>query len=745
MDIEKIIRELTLEEKVSLLVGKSFWETTNIERLGIPSVVMTDGPHGLRLSEGMDISNTKPATTFPIEAAMASTFNSDLIRSAGQAMAEECQHYGVGVLLGPGLNGKRSPLGGRNFEYFSEDPFLSGKMGAALVSGIQSVGVSATIKHFVANEQETNRMTTSSEVDERALREIYLKPFEMVIKEAKPWAVMCAYNKLNGVHMAQNSKYLLEVLRSEWNYDGVMMSDWGAVVDKVEAVKGGLDLEMPGPGTRNQRVLDAIKEGRISEEEINERVRNFLTLLGRVLAGKRENPVCDFEAHDEIAGQVAKEACVLLKNKNNFLPLKEKTNVAVIGEFAELPRFQGGGSSHMNPYKLSIPVEEIEKFANVTYCAGYGKNHDHELVEKAVQIAKSSEAVIIFAGTTEIIESEGYDRESISLPDCQLELIKKVHGVNPNVVIVTNSGSALDFSEFEHYSRAILHAWLQGQAGGRAIAEILFGKVNPSGKLSETFPISLESTPSYLDFPGDIRQVKYAESIFTGYRYYDTTKAEVMYPFGFGLSYTSFEYSDIRISKEELKNGETIDVSFKVKNTGKYSGMEAVQIYIHDVKSALKRPEKELKGFSKVELLPGEEKLVTITLDESAFSYYIPHMGAFGVESGEFEISVGASSRDLRLKGRVNFISSVIVRETPTLLHNVKYWLDDERTNKTINMLTQMMRMEESNPMYGILMGMPVFKVLWFMEALGVSSEQVMQICGMLGIDFARAKELNEK
>lgn len=745
MDIEKIIRELTLEEKVSLLAGKSFWETTDIERLDIPSVVLTDGPHGLRLSDGMNISDTKPATAFPIEAAMASTFNLDLIRSAGQAMAAECQHYGVSVLLGPGLNGKRSPLSGRNFEYFSEDPFLTGKMGAALVNGIQSVGVSATIKHFVANEQESNRMTTSSEVDERALREIYLKPFEMVVKEAEPWAVMCSYNKLNGVHMAQNSKYLLDVLRDEWGYDGVVMSDWGAAVDKVESVRGGLDLEMPGPGLRNQRVLDAVKDGRISETEINERVRNFLGLLDRVISGRRENKVCDFEAHDEIAGRVAEEACVLLKNENHFLPLKEKTNVAVIGEFAEHPRFQGGGSSHMNPYKLSIPLEEIEKFANITYCAGYGKDYDYELLEKAVKIAKSSEAVIIFAGTTEIIESEGYDRESIKLPDCQLELIKKVYEANKNVVVVTNSGSALAFAEIEGYSRAILHAWLQGQAGGRAIAEILFGKVNPSGKLSETFPVSLESTPSYLNFPGDIRQVKYAESIFTGYRYYDTTKAEVMYPFGFGLSYTSFEYSDLRISKEKLKNGETVEVSFNVKNTGKFSGMEAVQIYVHDVKSALKRPEKELKGFSKVSLSQGEEKRVTVTLDESAFSYYVPHMGTFAVESGEFEIMVGASSRDIRLKESVHFNSSVIVREAPTLLHSVKYWIEDERTMPAINMLLQMMKMDESNPMYAIFMGMPVFKVIWFMESLGVSREQILQICGMLGIDFTEAKELNEK
>lgn len=745
MDIEKVVSELTLEEKVSLLAGKNFWETTDVERLGIPSVVLTDGPHGLRLSDGMDISNTKPATVFPIEAAMASTFNSDLIRSAGQAMAEECQHYGVSVLLGPGLNGKRSPLGGRNFEYFSEDPFLSGKMGAALVSGIQSGGVSATIKHFVANEQETNRMTTSSEVDERALREIYLKPFEMVVREAKPWAVMCSYNKLNGVQMAQNSKYLLDVLRGEWGYDGVVMSDWGAAVDKVESVKGGLDLEMPGPGLRNQRVLDAVKEGRVSEEEINERVRNFLRLLNRVIAGRKESQACEFEAHDEIAGRVAEEACVLLKNEDHFLPLKEKTNVAVIGEFAEHPRFQGGGSSHMNPYKLSIPLEEIKKFANVTYCAGYGKDRDPELLAKAVQIAKSSEAVIIFAGTTEIIESEGYDRESICLPDCQLELIQKLHEVNKNVVVVTNSGSALAFAELDHYSRAMLHAWLQGQAGGRAIAEILFGKVNPSGKLSETFPVSLESTPSYLNFPGDIRQVKYTESVFTGYRYYDTTKAEVMYPFGFGLSYTSFEYSDLRISKTELKNGETVEVSFNVKNTGEISGMEAVQVYVHDVQSALKRPEKELKGFSKVSLLPGEEKRVTVTLDDSAFAYYVPHMGAFAVESGEFEILVGASSRDIRLKGSVNFNSSVMVRESPTLLHDVKYWMEDERTKPAINMLLQMMKMDESNPMHAIFMGMPVFKVIWFIGTMGASQEQVLQICGVLGIDFAEAKELNEK
>ncbi|WP_080838083.1 glycoside hydrolase family 3 C-terminal domain-containing protein [Cohnella massiliensis] len=716
MDIEALIGSMTAEEKIRLLAGASFWSTNAIERLGIPSIVLTDGPHGLRLSAsdetGDILSNTKPATAFPIEAAMAATWNEELIGEAGRAMAEECQHYGVGILLGPGVNGKRSPLGGRNFEYYSEDPYLSGRMGAAFVKGVQSGGVGTSVKHFVANEQETNRMVVSTEADERTLRELYLLPFEMIVKEAKPWTIMCSYNKLNGTQMANNDEYLNGILKNEWGFEGLVMSDWGAVGDKVASVRYGLDLEMPGPGARDAEVLEAYRNGLVTDEQLDDHVRRVLGVIRQAIEARRDVPALETEKHHELARKVAEEAIVLLKNDGGLLPLRKRANVAVLGRFAEMPRFQGGGSSHMNPAKLDIPLDALSAFANTVYGAGYtDESIDEELIEEAKELAKGKDAVIVFVGTTEKIESEGYDRADLNLPASHLRLIEAAAGVNPNVVVVNHSGSAIDVGPFESLARAIVHAWLPGQAGGSAIANVLFGETNPSGKLTETFPLALEHNPSYLSFPGHIRKVHYNEGIFVGYRYYDAKKLDVRYPFGYGLSYSRFDYSRLELSAADLTNGELLRVKFDVTNRGDRAGKEIAQVYVRDVLSSVAKPEKELKGFAKVELAPGETKTVEIELDERAFAHYCEHLGRFAVESGDFAILVGASSRDIRLSAQVAFRSEDDIREPLTSDHSLKEWLEDERYSARTKQAFAGMNLNDDSPIFPILLGMPLQKL----------------------------------
>jgi len=739
MNIEELIAKMTIEEKIGLLAGSSFWNTQAVERLHIPSIIMTDGPHGVRLSSSTEpggvLSNAKPATAFPIEAAMAATWNEQLVYELGRVIAEECQYYNVGILLGPGMNGKRSPLGGRNFEYFSEDPFLTGKMGASFVKGVQEGGVGTSIKHFVANEQETNRMVVSSEVDERTLREIYMLPFEMVVKDAKPWTVMCSYNKVNGTYMANNDKYLNGVLKQEWGFEGLVVSDWGAVADKVASVQCGLDLEMPGPGTRNAEVLEAYRNKQITDEQLDDHVRRILKVIRKVLEHKREVSSIDWERHHAIARKVAEEAIVLLKNEDAVLPLAKQAKVAVLGKFAKHPRFQGGGSSHMNPAKLDIPLDEISKFAQTVYSAGYGDEEDNEeLIKEACELAAGQDAVVIFVGTTEEIESEGFDRTDLNIPRSHTRLIEEVSKVNANVIVVVNSGSATDIGAYEPQVKAIVQAWLPGQAGGSAIANVLFGEVNPSGKLPETFPLALEHNPSYLSFPGNVNQVKYSEGIFVGYRYYDKKKLDVKYPFGFGLSYTQFEYSNLRLSSNSLKDGDVLKVTVDVKNIGDRAGKEVVQVYVRDVKSSVMKADKELKGFAKVELAPGETKTVEIELNERAFSHYVEHLGKFAVESGEFEILVGASSRDIRLSGTVVFTASEDVREPLTLRHSLQEWLKDGRHADQVQFLMSQMKLDADNPMYPIFLGMPIRKILNFLPSFGYPREVVDQIHGVFGM-----------
>ncbi|WP_284645826.1 glycoside hydrolase family 3 C-terminal domain-containing protein [Paenibacillus silviterrae] len=739
------MEKLTIEEKISLLAGGSFWTTQAVERVRLPSIILTDGPHGLRLSMGTNpgqmLMNTQPATAFPIEAAMAATWNEALIEEMGAVIAEECQYYDVGILLGPGMNGKRSPLGGRNFEYFSEDPYLTGRMGNAFVKGVQSGGVGTSIKHFVANEQETNRMVVSSEVDERTLRELYMLPFEMVVGEAKPWTVMCSYNKVNGTHMANNDKYLNGVLKQEWGFEGLVMSDWGAVGNKVASVQYGLDLEMPGPGARSTEVLEAYRNGQITDEQLDDHVRRILGVIARVLENKRDVGSIDVEQHHGMARRVAEEAIVLLKNDGNVLPLAKGAKVAVLGAFAKEPRFQGGGSSHMNPAKLDSPLEEISKYADTVYGAGYDEKGSDELLKEACTLAAGRDAVVIFVGTTEIIESEGYEREDLNIPVSHTRLIEAVAKINPNVVVVVNSGSATDIDKYESRVKGIVQAWLPGQAGGSAIANVLFGEVNPSGKLTETFPLALEHNPSYLSFPGNVKQVVYSEGIYVGYRYYDTKLLDVKYPFGFGLSYTSFEYSNLRLSNSRLKDGDVLKVTVDVTNVGARSGKEVVQVYVRDIKSSVPKALKELKGFAKVDLAPGETRSVEIELNERAFSHYVEHLGRFAVESGEFEIQVGASSRDIRLLEKVTYTASEDVREPLTLLHSLQEWMRDDRHAAKVQRVMAQLNISPDNPMYPLFLGMPIRKILGFLFSMGYPQEVIAELNGLFGLDEGSGKQ----
>lgn len=660
MKAEEILKQLTLEEKCSLLSGKDFWNTKPLQRFGIREIMMTDGPHGLRKqvidSSEVALEESVLATCFPSGAALASTWNKELIEMAAEAIAEECIENDVDVLLGPAVNIKRSPLCGRNFEYYSEDPVLSSKIAKHFIKGIQNKGVSSCIKHFAANNQEYRRLTTDVKVDERALREIYLKSFEEAIKDGKPDSVMCAYNKINGTYASDNKYLLKDILRQEWVFEGVVISDWGAVNDRIKAVLAGLDIEMPSSyGINDKRVYEAIKNAEISEEDLDKVVLRILKFILKHQQKSKQVKV-DKEKHHQLACDMAKEAVVLLKNEDKILPINKNKNIAIIGEFAKKPRFQGGGSSHVNPTKIENALDNILKHTNnIKYSDGFSIDCDEineNLINDAVDVAKEADIVVLFLGLPEKYESEGFDRENMKLPSNQNLLIDKILEVNKNVVVVLSIGSPVEMP-WAKKVKGILNGYLLGQAGGSAIASILFGEVSPSGKLSETFPIKLEDNPSYLDFPGSNDIVKYGESIFVGYRYYDFKNMDVLFPFGHGLGYTDFEYIDISTDRDVYSEDEEINVVVKIKNIGNFKAKEVIQVYSHNVNSKVIRPFKELKAFEKVELDVGEEKEVTIKLKTSEFSYFNEDKGRFYVEEGEYDILVGSSSRDIRLEKRI--------------------------------------------------------------------------------------------
>ena len=662
-DPKEILAQMTLEEKASLCDGADFWHMKGMEKYDIPCIMVCDGPHGLRKKDyskkGDSLSNSVPAISYPTAATTACSWDPELLYEMGVALGKKCLKEEVGVLLGPGINMKRSPLCGRNFEYFSEDPILAGELAAGFINGVQSMGVGTSLKHFCANSQETRRMTCDSVVDERALREIYLTAFEIAVKKAKPWTVMNSYNKINGYHGSENKHTQLEILRNEWGYDGVVVSDWGAVNDRVLGLKNGNDLEMPSSsGSGTKRIVDAVRSGALDEAVVNERTLNVLNLIKKAADGAKANYNYNDADDQPFARKVAAQSMVLLKN-NGILPLKKNGKIAVIGELARTPRYQGAGSSHINPTQLDNALEELQKSGYaVEFAQGYElkqkkakKNAEH--LQQAIEVARRNETVVLFIGLTDDYEAEGFDRSHMALPAAHDTLVSEILKVNKNVVVVLAGGSPVEMPWNDGVS-AVLHSYLGGQAGAGAVADIISGAVNPCGKLSETYPITYSDTPAKNNFPGNPASVEYRESIYIGYRYYEKAEKNVRYPFGFGLSYTTFEYSDIKLDKTAMDENDILNVSFKVKNTGDVSGYEITQLYVADKESTIYRPVKELKAFKKVWLNPGETKEITLSLNKRAFAFYNVNINDWCVESGDFEILVGASSADIRLSATVN-------------------------------------------------------------------------------------------
>lgn len=660
MDIQKLLSEMTLEEKCSLLSGADFWHTKAVKRLGIPAMMMSDGPHGLRkqdqTGDHLGINDSIKAVCFPTACATAASFDREAVRAIGREIGKACQHEDLGVILGPAVNIKRSPLCGRNFEYFSEDPYLAGEMAVSLIDGVQSQGVGTSIKHFAANSQEHRRMSSDSVIDERTLREIYFPAFEQAVKRAKPWTVMCSYNKLNGTHASQNRELLTGVLREDWGFDGLVMSDWGAVSDRVAGVPAGLDLEMPSSGGSNdRRVMKAVQEGRLSEEAVDVAAGRVLQMVDRYLTSRRPDTPWDKEAQHALARQIAAECMVLLKNEDNILPLHEGEKLAVIGRFAAQPRFQGGGSSHINSFRVESLMDALEGMPGITYAQGYdvkGEEPDEALIAQAVEAAAHADKAVIVAGLPDSFESEGYDRTHMRMPRCQVELIERVAKVNPNVVVVLYNGSPVEMPWLP-CAKAVLEGYLGGQAVGGATRDVLFGTVNPCGCLPESFPVKLEDNPSYLTYGGEGDVAVYAEGVFVGYRYYDRKKMDVLFPFGHGLSYTTFAYANLRLSADRIRDTDTLTVSVDVTNTGKRAGKTVVQLYVGDRECEVFRPVRELKDFAKISLEPGETKTVTFTLSKRAFAYWNVKLHDWFVESGAFTVEIGRSSRDIALSAEV--------------------------------------------------------------------------------------------
>lgn len=677
-DIKKIVSQLTLEEKAGLCSGLNFWHTKGVDRLDIPSVMVTDGPHGLRKQSGssdhLGLLDSVPATCFPSAAGLACSWDVELVHQVGIALGEECQAEDVAVLLGPGANIKRSPLCGRNFEYFSEDPYLSSEMAAAHINGVQSQGVGTSLKHFAVNNQEHRRMTVDAIVDERTLREIYLASFEGAVIKAQPWTVMSSYNQVNGAFASENSRLLTDILKQEWGHQGFVVSDWGAVNERAAGLAAGLELEMPSSnGAGDRKIVEAVQAGLISEAALNDAVERILTVVFKSVDNKKENADYDAEAHHQLAMKVAAESMVLLKNDQAILPLAKSGSIAVIGAFADAPRYQGGGSSHIKPTKLDNTYAEIVRTvgetANVSYAQGYkleNDDSDEQLLQEAKNTASQADTVVLFLGLPDRYESEGYDRQHLNIPNNQLALLEAVAEVQQNLVIVLSNGSPI-VMPWLGKAKAVLEGYLGGQAVGGAIAAILFGDANPSGKLAETFPVKLSDNPSFLNFPGEGDKVEYKEGVFVGYRYYDTKEVEPLFPFGFGLSYTSFAYSNLIVDKTEFTDQDTVTVTVDVTNTGTVAGKEIVQLYVRDSVSTVIRPAKELKGFNKIELQPGEKKTVSFQLSKRAFAYYHVGLKDWHVETGEFEILVGASSRDIACSQTVQVQSTVSIRKPVTM------------------------------------------------------------------------------
>lgn len=733
-DILRIIEQMTLEEKAALCTGASNWTTLAIERLGIPQLFMSDGPHGVRRVTDINelAAASLPATCFPTASSLAASWDIDLCRELGQALADEAIALQVDLLLGPGNNMKRTPLCGRNFEYFSEDPFLTGELAAAFIDGVQSRGVGTSLKHYAANNQEFQRFSISAAVDERTLREIYLPAFETAVKKARPWTVMCAYNRVNGIYCSEHHELLVDILKNEWGFEGAVISDWGAVHDRVQALKGGLDLEMPGPKPRRvAAVVAAVRAGELDEAVLDEAVRRLLQVIFKA-AEKAKGGVFDQAAHHALARRAAGEGMVLLKN-NGILPLQRPGKIAVIGRAAQQPHFQGGGSSFINATRVAIPLAELQSVASgaeLSYCEGYPLTPDFQraLIDEAVAAAQQAEVALLFIALPTFKEAEGYDRADLDLSEHQITLIKAVSAVQPATVVILNNGSAVAMSAWIDGVAAVVEAWLMGQAGGGAIADLLFGQINPCGKLAETFPLAINDTPAFINFPGGNGEVRYGEGLFIGYRYYDFKQQPVLFAFGHGLSYTTFEYGNAQLSAPVFKDSDGITVSVDVTNTGKLAGKEIVQLYVSDRQARLVRPRKELKGFAKVALEPGESKTVTFSLEFRAFAYYHPGYQSWITDTGEVDILIGASAADIRCTLTAMLESTVVLPCRLNRESTVREWLEDPRGQAVFHPLfeqfqTQMGALfntgehgQGSLDILSIIMEMPLLSVLHFEE-----------------------------
>ena len=715
LDVKKLVNELTLEEKASLCSGADFWHTKAIDRLNIPAAMVSDGPHGIRkqesLADHMGVAESIKAIGFPTASAMACSFDRDLLHKVGDALGEECVAEDLAVLLGPGINMKRSPICGRNFEYYSEDPVVAGELGAAFVNGVQEHGVGTSLKHFAANNQEWRRMSISAEIDERTLREIYLAAFETVVKKAQPWTIMCSYNRINGVYSCENDWLLNKVLRDEWGFKGLVMTDWGAMDERVPSLKAGLDLEMPDcHGETDKLIVKAVQSGELEESVLDTAVERILTMVDKYLTARKGiDPASmvhplpssvergyDVAAHHALARTTAEQSAVLLKNED-ILPLQKDKKIAFIGEFAKVPRIQGGGSSHINNTSVESALDAAGD--SVSYAQGFHideETTDETLLQEAITLAKESDVAVIFAGLPDSFESEGFDRTHLNMPANQNELIARISEVQPNVVVVLHSGSPIAMPWLDKVA-GILQMYLAGQASGGAAVNLLFGDATPCGKLAETFPLRLEDNPSYLNFPGNREKVCYQEGVFIGYRYYDKKKMDVLFPFGYGLSYTDFTYSNMKVTVngknaadvDVIKETDEIVVSADITNTGNCDGAEIVQLYIKNPVVYEIRPEKELRDFAKVFLKAGETKTVTFTLNARAFSYYETRIHDWYAESGDYEILLASSSRDIRLQDTVSITGS---KKIPFVADYITTCEDVELFAKDGSALDEMLR-----------------------------------------------------
>lgn len=660
--IRELVAEMTIEEKAGFCTGKDFWHLRGVERLGIPAVLVSDGPHGLRKQikneDHLGLSDSITAICFPAGCAMASSFSREAVREMGKEYGALAHAEDVSVVLGPAMNTKRSPLCGRNFEYYSEDPHLTSQLATEYVKGVQSKHVGACPKHFAANNQEYRRMTSNSVVDERTMREIYLAAFEDVVKEGKPWSIMSAYNKLNGTYASEHPWLLTEVLRKEWGFDGFVMSDWGAADNPVASADAGLNVEMPGPGPDSvKKIAEAVKNGTLAEEKLDALVEQMLEMRYRYLEHRNTEETYDYEHGHAVAKMLEEESAVLLKNDGDVLPLDESEKVLLIGEFAKEPRYQGGGSSHIHSYKISSVYEEVKDNPNVSYVQGYAKEADEALLKEAVEAAKKADKVVIFAGLPEEMESEGFDRKHLGMPQCQNQLIQAVAEVQPDTIVVLHNGSPVTMPWADQV-KGILELYLGGEAVGEAAADLLYGKRNPSGRLAETFPLRVEDTPCYPYFGKEKEDVIYREGNLVGYRHYLTRKIPVQFPFGYGLSYSKFVYTDLNLDKESMKDTEQLVVSVDVTNISKVAGKEVIQLYVAADHKNVVTPARELRAFDKVFLEPGEKKTVKFTLDKRDFAYWNEEIGDWEAPTGNYKVQIGKSAENIILEKEVEVIST---------------------------------------------------------------------------------------